>query len=252
MSEINVVVSQNKLHWIRGELQSFFRELSSAQSTVTCSECPEIFNINVAFNKNFKNEVLAIIKKMVCNAYCLVAKKEYLEKCIPAVGIEKGKRDTLIRALVSFDSDNDRKIVLNALKIGKIFNVDGFYNFKLGLLRNSWDDLCVLAKENASFAPTSDSSFDLLLRFLLSTVEPKNETVSVTKKNDGYAVRNETEVELCSKMSAVELIDTLVDIAPVEIVCDETVVDGKLISRLNGIFELKRVNNLLYFCENKQ
>ncbi len=251
MSEITIVISKKKFHWISGKLSCFFKTLINSEVSVSCNESPETVMIILSFEKNDKNKVLHIIKEFLCETYCSVAKREYLEKVIPKSSIEKEKRETLIRALVSFDGENDRKIVLSSLKIERIFNIDGFYNFRLRALQREWEDLSMLARENLQLSQSKNYTVDLLLRFLLGAITPINETVRICYSDDGYRIFTPQGTELSSCLSEKELLDGLVDIAPIEIICDETITSDKLTTRLNSIFDIKRVNNLLYFGENK-
>lgn len=252
MSEILITVSQAKRQWITDELPHFCESLSVVGAAVSFSEANEIFAVDVTFDKSDKANVLTLLKAFFVNVYCTHVKRQYISEKLSSAGLPNEQRGALIRALTAFDVESDRRIVSGAIRLNKIFDVEGFYNFKLKGLRSSWDDLCALARENLSYASVNNGAYALLLRFLLSTVEPKSETVSVKKEADGYTIVADDGRLSSYRLSVSELFDALVDIAPVEILCDESVVDGRLISRLNGIFDIRRVNNLLYFCENKR
>lgn len=251
MSEITITVSRDKRSWIEGDFRRLSNDLIKAGARTGVSENALATALTVIFGKEQRRTVLGKVKNYLAEVYCARVKREYLEHGIPKTGIDGQKRETLIRALTTFDGDNDRRVILSELKICGVFSIDGFYNFKMQALRRSWNDLCSLAKENMPLAAGNDYAYELLLRFLLSTVEPKSETVKVVFGERGYNIETDDNSLMKKELTASELIDSLVDIAPVEIVCDNSVVDGKLISRLSGIFDIKRVNNLLYFCENR-
>jgi hypothetical protein len=73
-------------------------------------------------------------------------------------------------ALLAFDRDTDKIIVKTILKMSKSFNLDSFYDFKIDILKTRWDEVCLLANDNACYL-ACQKTFLELLRFLISNID---------------------------------------------------------------------------------
>ena len=96
-------------------------------------------------------------------------------------------RNAFIKALSTFDRDTDKIIVKTLLKSmpnfyggeidakkRELFYLDSFYEFMLDILKSRWDEVCMLANENACYL-VCKKTFMELLHFLISNIESKSD-----------------------------------------------------------------------------
>lgn len=193
--------------------------------------------------KNVKRVKRAIVNFLL-EIYCVEKKREYLYEKLDFSLSDENLR-VLIETLVAFDRESDVKYVKRVLKLSEDFSVDGFFNFRLKELLTRWEGVVQITKEN-SVLLSDDDSFNLLLRFLLSTVKPKHDKVEIRERDNGYEVIAGQESERII-LSESELMLKLVDIAPVEVTCAKKLRNGELFCKLCDIFDVVGHNGVYGF-----
>jgi len=83
-------------------------------------------------------------------------------------------RNAFTSALLAFDRDTDLIIAKTILdgyftKTDEC-NLDGIYDFMLGVLKTRWDEVCLLANDNACYL-ACQSTFQELLQFLIQSID---------------------------------------------------------------------------------
>lgn len=90
-----------------------------------------------------------------------------------------------LQALVCFDMELDKELILSRLDYENSLYVDSFIAFKLGFLKLKWDELVCLANDNVMYL-VSEDSFAELIRFLISNLDNRHYTVNVFSKKNCY------------------------------------------------------------------
>lgn len=88
-----------------------------------------------------------------------------------------GARHAFIKALSTFDRETDKiiaKTLLKNMPNCELFYLDSFFEFMLDILKNRWDEVCMLANENACYL-VCRKTFMELLHFLISNIESKTD-----------------------------------------------------------------------------
>ena len=75
-----------------------------------------------------------------------------------------------LKALVVFDSDIDKEIIMERLNFDSNLVVSSFLNFKLSFLKRKWQELVGLANDNSMYLLSKDSFLELI-KFLISNLE---------------------------------------------------------------------------------
>jgi hypothetical protein len=93
--------------------------------------------------------------------------------------------NAFLKALVAFDREFDRELVLKKLFLSKDLMLDGFYNFRLRELRARWQEVVALANDNSGYL-TFHETFLELLKFIVNTINEQVPEVYVHKNDGGY------------------------------------------------------------------
>ncbi len=227
----------------RNLLDKFYDSLVLKLSKYTVDITEERSDKRAYMNFNYSREnsvaVLKIIKAFLCAVYCVAYKRRYIAKGLANCEIPSDKREVLIQTLVSFNREEEFALVGKDIEVGKRFAVDGYYNFKMDKVKSNWNESIKVTKSNSDLLD-DDASFNLLLRFLLSTVEPKSESVVIKEEEGGYLLFTANKKVLATNEE--ELMLALVDIAPIEVCFTQTPKCCETFCQLSEIFEVKNEN----------
>ena len=178
--------------------------------------------------------------------YLSGVKKYVFLPIVESFRLQSFESGILLHTLVAFDRERDELLVRAKLREsqGKIFSLDGFYNFRLGELKKRWRDLAAVARENAPLLYDEDS-FNVVVRFLLSAVTPRTNEVLVGRNDNGYFV---SEDGVKKYLGGYELICELVDVAPMSVSICGDMPDEEITDRIYGIFDVKDEVSRTHFC----
>lgn len=191
---------------------------------------------------------VAALTDFLTDFYCVNAKRGYLADKIKLPMISDLSKDALIHTLIAFDRDRDEETVRDELSLSKSFSVDGFYNFRLRTIERRWNEIIGLTFENFALM-YDENALDLLIRFLLSTVAPRFDTVSLCENNGLYEIETSSGENIVAG-DAKKLLTALIDIAPMEIILRGELPDSTLEKRIADMFEVKGERKCLSFSEN--
>ncbi|MCL2862276.1 MAG: hypothetical protein FWE22_07700 [Firmicutes bacterium] len=203
-------------------------------------------SISVACVKEHKKEVVALIKEAIIMTVLCQIKFEYLTKAMKNIRLNDEAYEILLASLVAFDRETESEMVDKSLFLGDKIALDGLFNFRLVELKKRWDDIALLAKNNATYLNNDDALCELL-RFLLSAISPKIMRLDISEDN---SVRSgQVQGYYCVKGDyqgggfeykincANQLLLYLINVAPLEVNLHGRFSDKKLLSRLTNIFE---------------
>ena len=83
-------------------------------------------------------------------------------------------RHAFTSALLAFDRDTDKiiakSILAEQLKNAPCFHLDSFFDFMIDVLKARWDEVCLLANDNAPYL-MCQKTFTELLQFLIANID---------------------------------------------------------------------------------
>jgi hypothetical protein len=112
-------------------------------------------------------------------------KKEYIESSLNFEKTNAENFSVFLQALVCFDSEIDKSIILERLRLRSEFYLTSFVSFKLKFLKNKWNELISLANDNMVYLLNEDSCVELI-KFLISNLEHRYYAVNIFSKDDCY------------------------------------------------------------------
>lgn len=186
-------------------------------------------------------QLLSAVKESLVEMYAVVSKfdfvKNNLELSLPPLSY-----DILLHTLVAFDRENEYKILNKLVSVKNGMALDGVFNFKMKELKERWLEICNLTKNNGAYL-YDDETYNELLRFLISAVNPKINRLTVCEYDGKYkltgALKNSV-LDLNARDGS-ELMYYLIDLAPLELLIDGKISNIELSRRLIGIFDAKTI-----------
>ena len=226
MWEYSIVFSRNKLELakkINKEIQSFVKNKNGI-STLLITK----FNISILVAvPDSQGEVSDLfIKDKIIGLYVNEYKLNYLLENFNFEVTDNISMKAFIKALLMFDIETDRRIVKQKLVGFNSIVIDSFFNFRLQVLKNRWNDLVNLANDNIMYLMSRDTIIELL-KFLISNLEFNCEMVKIKQNGENFILYDEKgdliKDEKCRDiLDNDSLITTLIYLNPKKIRLDET------------------------------
>ena len=192
------------------------------------------------FYKEFKLDVSAeAAKNEVRNAlvtfYTTFVKSEYLSRRI----VRYAKSDYLvqiyIKILSSFNlSDETAKLFELMSEIYENFCLDGFYEFRMGAIIEGWEKLVGLSRDNSDLI-RDEQSFATLLRYMLSCLPSRSDSVSIDFCDDKFLIKSDKISK--SFNSPDDVIFALIDLAPNKVYLSAAAGKTRIDEKIFGIFD---------------
>lgn len=239
MFQLTVSVDSRRSDWLYSIEDVIKNKLSDCFAVSAFNNCGR--RLYCAFGCEQENRVrmLAAVKECLIEMYAVVVKFDYIKRnlplCLPAFRYE-----LLLHTLVAFDRENERKLLAKTVRVQNDMALDGVFNFRLDELKKRWQEICELTKSNGMYLH-NDETYNELLRFLISAVNPKINKLTVKESDGKYRLTGnykDSRLDLNAKTSA-ELMYYLIDLAPLELVIEGGISNFELNKRLIGIFDAK-------------
>lgn len=114
---------------------------AAANATLRLSIGYDRIYLEVNVKNEYAVETRNIITSAAADIICIGYKYSYLKKLLPLSFLDNSEREVLMAALIAADFRDDKKYVVRRLASAKEYSIDGFFNFRMNLLKNKWDDI---------------------------------------------------------------------------------------------------------------
>lgn len=184
----------------------------------------------------------AAVKEGLVEMYAVISKFDFVKHNL-ALSLPSLRYDMLLHTLVAFDRENEHKLLNKLVNVKNGMALDGVFNFKMGELKDRWLEICKLTRTNGAYL-YDDETYNELLRFLISAVNPKVNKLTVCEYNGKYRITGALKNSILdlNAVDIAELMYYLIDLAPLELFIDGSITNGELYRRLTGIFDAKTIN----------
>ncbi|MDR3021946.1 MAG: hypothetical protein LBU60_04675 [Clostridiales bacterium] len=234
MYQVSVSISKQNENWLLPQ-EKLVAAVASCGGVYAGDTKYDRVYFNFACKLSSSCELKKAIKDYMSELYLTKAKKEYMRKNIK---IKVEIFDILLSILVGFDRESEKELLDKILVIEDDFSIDGYFNFRLTELKTRWDEICSLARENAFFLSNRETMYELL-RFLMSTIKPQVERITVKQKEDRFVVLATDDIAIARFDTAEELMLYFIETAPLEIRIIGDILPAEQRRILNCIFEDK-------------
>ena len=165
---------------------SIYNEIKSHGGIITTRDGDCFYKVLIALPIIERFKVHNVIKEKIAETILLCIKSEYiLSRLDFETNNASPSMKVFLKALIVFDSDTDKDIIVERLNFDSDLVVKSFVNFRMSFLKRKWNELVSLANDNAMYLLSQDS-FDELIKFLISNLEYRCYAVNVFSKKDCY------------------------------------------------------------------
>lgn len=222
------------------KISSFVQNMSGVMAIIFSQSYYKVL-VAIPFEK--KREATKFFKEKLSETILIGFKKEYILKNLSFERINTENLSVFFQALICFDSEIDKQIILERLNFKNDFYLTSFISFKLKFLKNKWNELISLANDNMIYLLNEDSCMELI-KFLISNLEHRYYAVNIFLKDDCYLlcdmqgkVIEDFLIEKHIVYDDKNLINSLVALNPEKIIvhCNKILKD-KLIKNLFNYF----------------
>ena len=189
------------------------------------------------YKKTIKKKIVGLIADMILHTY----KLEYLIKNFKFKTTSDINMQAFIKALVVFDWDIDKQIIVRMLLGLDSVVISAFVSFKLSVLKTKWDDLVNLANDNIIYLMSSDTFIELL-KYLISNLDFRTNEVNVFYNNCTYILKDSKGMPIKEEHNDMKdcsdavLITSLISLSPQKIKLHIDNFDGDVINLLFNLF----------------
>lgn len=239
MFQLTVSVDESKADWLYSIDDVVKSKLESCSAVSAIYPAGRRLYCSFGCESENRSRMLSAIKDCLIEMYAVYAKFDFIKNNL-FLELPSLRYEILLRTLVAFDRENEHKLLDKLLFVSDDMALDGFFNFKLNELKERWLEICRLTKSNGAYL-YDDETYNELLRFLISAVNPKINKLTVSETDGNYrlmgALNTGTlELNACDSM---QLMYYLIDLAPLELVIEGGISNSELMQRLVGIFDAK-------------
>lgn len=244
MYQITLSIDGNKADWIYSFGEMIEKKLC---------ECSAVSAVNLSGGRVYcsfgcepahKQQLISAVKECLADMFGVVCKFDFIKRNL-TVKLSNLNYEMLLHTLVAFDRENERKILNKLIKVEDGMALDGIFNFKMGELKQRWLEICDLTRNNGAYL-YDDETYNELLRFLISAVNPKINKLTVRECNGKYRLTGSLKNSVLDLIicNSSELMYYLIDLAPLELIIDGGISNRELSKRLFGIFDAKALNSV--------
>lgn len=205
-------------------------------AVVTSVEQNGFISVLIAVENKHKEVLQNYLKNCIVEVICTVFKSSFLDRNLFLPLQDKLGINAFKKALLNFDKETDRYLVKRNLTLQNDLFLESFYQFRLSVLKNKWQELVTLANENREYLTSSESFLDLL-KFLVDNLEICEEEISIYKdKEENYQILISDKLYQNKVFSEDSLVSSIIDLSPqkINLYCDE---DSRAINLLHCLFE---------------
>lgn len=237
MYQMQISVSLKNAEWLyllKKELNSVLKKYNALSSNV---DTKYRATLSIAFqdNDNFK---LKELEPILCKFFLKHVKKDYLLSKIKKFSSNPFLLNIYVHVLKEFNKTEEERELKSKMVVFNNFALDGFYNFRMNNVKNMWNDLVLLTEDNADLIK-EESSFKLLLKYMISCLPSKTEETKIDYKYNKFVIKSGSQTKVVKEKE--DVIYSLIDIAPTRIVLTNSAGKTNIDSMIFGIFDANRV-----------
>jgi len=185
MWEISISIDSKKAVCIDNLMRNISPYVKQAGGVMARGKTLSREYLSLACEDSSQKLITEALHDIISNIIITDFKLEYLQENSRLPINNRINYNAFIKALVEFDREFDRDMVIRKLFFKKELMLDGFYNFRLKELRNRWQEICDLANNNSVYLSYHETFLELL-KFLVNTINSKLEEVHIFNENGNY------------------------------------------------------------------
>ncbi len=244
MFQITISVDVDKADWLYSVDEVIKNKLQNCYAVSALNTYGRRVYCSFGCENESKSQMLGAVKEGLVEMFGVVAKFDFIKRNL-MISLPQTNYELLLHTLVAFDRENEHKLLNKIVRVEDDMTLDGIFNFKLGELKERWLEICNLTRNNGAYL-YDDETYNELLRFLISAVNPKINKLTIMEKEGQYRLTGNLKNSVIDLvvLNSSELMYYLIDLAPLELVIDGRISNRELSKRLVGIFDAKTLNTV--------
>ncbi len=182
--------------------------------------CSDVCFLSIATQNNIKEDVWEVLKKLLCVVFCQHFKKEFLKDHLTFLEPTNVYFDAFLKIFTYFDLELEQAITYRLINYQPCIILESYFLFKLGAIKNKWQDLCDITNKNDTILLENETFLDLL-KFLINSIETKTDCVVLSFEDRCLLYedkKNSNKVWIALTENPVETVCKLIDLSPKKIV----------------------------------
>lgn len=251
MYQITISVDCSKADWLYSVDDVIGNKLKNCNAVSAIKASGRRVYCSFGCEPSSRASMLAALKECLVETIGVVTKFDFIKRNL-CISLPQLNYELLLHTLVAFDRENEHKLLNKLIKIEDGMALDGFFNFRLGELKNRWLEICNLTRNNGAYL-YDDKTYNELLRFLISAVNPKINKLTVSEHDGKYTLTGKLDNNVLNLnvKNGAELMYYLIDLAPLELIIEGNISNRELSKRLIGIFDAKTLNSAANKSKNR-
>ena len=250
MWELNISIGNHQADALRGIESRIRPYVAPGSGIMIMDRLKDRSYLSIACGEDEKAALVNELKEAIGDIITVQFKQHYLLRHSRLPKGNKINYNAFIRALVAFDREWDRELVLKNLRLQNELLLDGFFNFRLKELKTKWQEVCDLASNNSGYLEYHDT-FVELLTFLVKTIDGKCGEVFIARDGAEYQFYggdgkplDRVKLGIDKAITDETLLPNLINLAPKEVFLADGAVPEYIKNLMNCIFKVNiRVQN---------
>ena len=239
MYQLTVSVNERYADWLYSIEDIMKNKLESCSAVAAVDRLGKRYYCCFGCEDNSRDLMIDAVKECLVEMYAVVIKFDFIKRNLN-INLSELRYEMLLHTLVAFDRENEHKLLRKKLTVTDGMALDGVFDFMLGELKERWLEICNLTKVNGMYLH-DDETYNELLRFLISAVNPKINKLTVYEDDGKYRLRGTLKNDKLDigSLDFAELMYCLIDLAPLELIIAGGISNKEVSGRLIGIFDAK-------------
>ncbi|MBR2974140.1 MAG: hypothetical protein IKC47_00135 [Clostridia bacterium] len=203
----------------------------------------------IACNKLYAAAIKSQSEECLLNALTLGYKNKYIRNAL-AVSHSGLLVDTLINTMCIFDAKYDRYLIKKTLDISGEVCIDGYYNFRMKKLKQKWDELVEVVKNNNALL-ADDALIKEFLCYLMDFLPNTDGNLSVVVDGNNAGLFDDKgkivpSIKLVRPATLEETIAINAICAKpkgIKLYCNSKQLDAAFVDLITYLFDVKLVEN---------
>ena len=169
------------LLYVKEQLEPYLNEIDGI-STELEDESRNYYSL--ACSDTYRFQVRRCISAAVTQALSLGYKNVYFRDLLNVTGANF-YQNVLVNTICIFDNEYDKQFISRVVEPEQIICLDGYYNFKMSLIKRKWLEISKLVSDN-DYILTDNELITEFLQYLLESMTCKEDKLSVSLDKDSF------------------------------------------------------------------
>lgn len=209
-------------------------EVSMSKGIFVYDQYRDRERVCIAVPERYMQYVSTRAREEVIEHIAVEYKYQYFCERLSLANLDGFMSTAFLSALAVFDKATDKRYISDHLSFYDELNIDSAFNFRLPLLKDRWDEIVSLVRQNILELSPNGGLIEMM-KFLLNQSPVECEEVVVDVEDAEYKIKNargETQFAYNGEKASEKMVHQLITLLPKKVV-----VKNKDLNNLKSVFE---------------